>query len=105
MVIDVELEQANWELRDEIQNLCHTLLMAGTKLKGTFVLKRTHMKGFRIVFRDEEQCRDFIFMNNSPVGTMIEPTQTKLHSKSRYASIYFVDWPIDKIEKVPKIEE
>ena len=103
MVVDLEIEkQENWGLRDQIQKVCQYLCYNKKELSGNFIIRETNMKGFRIVLENVDQGNNFLLENNVPKNVKVEDLKTRKHSESRYASIFFVDWPIEKMTNLPK---
>ena len=100
VVIDVELEKENWPLRTKVYERCLKILMAGEKLPENVTIRQTHMKGFRVLLEDKTQIENFLEKTAGYPKDM-DAILGNLHSESNYASIFFVDWPIDKMTSLP----
>ena len=98
IVIDIELENMNWNKRVEAMKVCLTTLANKQALKGDFKLRKTHMKGFRAVFENLETLTKWIQFNE---GSTSHNWDFMTHSESNYASIFFVNWPIELEEALP----
>ena len=102
MVVDLELPKHSWHLRETFMKVFLTKLLIGQNMKGEFEKRKTNMHGVRLVFKSEfdfvqtlEQNKDLPVMVES--ANLIYETQ----SKSDFASIFFVDWPMNKLDLFP----
>ena len=103
-VVDMELEKMDWHLRREILEISLLYFLNKKQLNGNFQLKKTHMKGYRIVLPQKRDGMIFLEKNNLLTDKNVEIPTMRVHSESNYASIFFVDWPIDSMKLLPEIE-
>ena len=103
-VVDMELEKMDWHLRREILEISLLYFLNKKQLNGNFQLKKTHMKGYRIVLPQKKDGMIFLEKNNLLTDKRVEIPTMRVHSESNYASIFFVDWPIDSMKLLPEIE-
>lgn len=101
VVIDVELERNDWHLRTKIYQRAMVILLNGKTLPEEVVIRKTHMKGFRLMFGNEEKIATFLKKTEEVAKQASDSFPGNLHSESNYASIFFSDWPIDKMTSLP----
>ena len=100
VVIDVELDKADWPLRNQIMESLILRIINDAPIGETGQLKATHMKGMRIILENKEQVLKFI--NGHNLGKFDLPTIKQ--SETQFASIFFVNWPMNLEEKLPKLK-
>ena len=102
-VIDVELQARNWEKRELIMKTFIQSFKSGKLPTGKFELKRTHMKGFRLKINEIEDLDNLL--NNRENQMKIEDDFNlpfNMHSQTEFASIFFIDWPLDLLSVLPR---
>ena len=98
VVIDLELQKSEWINRTTAMKILLKQIASKQILKDTFTMRRTHMKGFRAVFRDSNDLKDLI---QNDKETSIPTWEFETHSETDYASIFFINWPIELIQLLP----
>ena len=102
MVVDLELPKHSWNLRETLMKVFLAKLLNGQNFVGKFETRKTNMHGIRLVFKSET---DFIrtLEDNKNLPIMIEASKLEfeIQSKSDFASIFFVNWPMNKLDLFP----
>ena len=98
MVMDIELPKRKWILRQKFMLVYLTCMLKGQPIIGDFKIRKTNMHGTRLVFDNEneltkliEQNSNLPFIDNNPAITF------EIQSESDYASIFFVQLPVNKL--------
>jgi len=102
MVVDLELPKHSWHLRETLMKIFLTKLLKGQDMKGNFETRKTNMHGIRLVFKNEHDLTQTLEMNKD-LPVMVESANLiyEIQSKSDFASIFFVDWPMNKLGLFP----
>ena len=102
VVIDVELQKPEWNLRKEAMVLILKNLRAGKHTLGKFQIKETHMHGLRLVFKNKEDLEETLKKSeNVPDEESDKEFDCETHSDSDYASIFFAQWPVTLLDRLP----
>ena len=101
VVIDIELGKNDWHLRNEVYQRTMMLLSSGNTLPVEVTVRKTHMKGFRLMFDNKAKITTFLESTEKLTKGARDSVPGNLHSESNYASIFFADWPIDKLTFLP----
>ena len=102
MVVDLELPKQLWDLRETLMRVYLTKLLMGQGVDGMYETRKTNMHGVRLVFKNKTDLISILEKNkNSPVMTETSKLDYEIQSKSDFASIFFVKWPVNKLDLFP----
>ena len=102
MIVDLELPRHVWNLRENLMKVYLAYLLAGQNLDGTFETRKTNIHGIRLVFKNESDLVCTLENNkNSPVMIEASKLEYEIQSSSDFASIFFVKWPMNKLDLFP----
>ena len=102
VVVDVELQKQDHNLREKIMKLALQNMLEGETVTGPVRIKKTHMNGLRLVIKNEKDLVAILEnSDNKPDQEKIQEIEFETHSTSDYATIFFVNWPMTKLNILP----
>lgn len=102
VVIDVELQKQDQIWREKVMKTVVLNLLEGKTMLGQWEIKKTHMHGFRLVIKNQTDLLKIMKNSeNVPDEEKIRKLEFETHSTSDYASIFFVQWPMTKLNILP----
>ena len=85
-------------LRQKFMLVYLTCMLKDQPFIGDFETRKTNMHGTRLVFKNENELTKLIEQNSNLPSIDNTPAITfKIQSESDYASIFFVQWPVNKL--------
>ena len=77
-------------------------LLKGKPTLGKFEIKKTHMHGLRMVCKGKTNLEEILSNpRNAPVQEESPNLTFEIHSESDYATIFFAQWPMKKLNLFP----
>ena len=98
MVMDIELPKHKWGLRKRFMLIYLANLLNKQPITGKFETRKTNMHGVRLVFKDEKELTSLIEQNSNLPISDSSALNFEVQSESDFASIFFVQWPVNKLE-------
>ena len=103
MVMDIELPKRKWILRQRFMLTYLTSMLNEKPISGNFETRETNMHGIRLVFKDEKEFTRLIEQkSNLPITEGFPAITFEIQSESEFASIFFVQWPVNKLSLFSK---
>ena len=100
LVVDVELDKVDWPKREILMKKKLMALKLNKPFMGQYVIRKTHMKGFRMKVENGAAV-DCLLNHNMQIDIHNFEWSYVIQSESDFASIFFVDWPIELIGLLP----